>query len=340
MKRGIIAGKFLPPHAGHSYLIDSAAQQCDQLTVLICDRPEYLIPAQLRQQWLRELHPEVEFIIIPDTLDDDDSAGWAAATIKLLGYTPDCVFSSEAYGASWAQHMDAANMLIDLPRRKFPISGTAVRDDPWANWRYLAEPVRGYFAKRICVVGSESSGTTTLTKALAKHYQTNWVPEYGRQYNIDNLTRLDSEGWQTADFVEIAKEQNCLEDAAARTANKILFCDTDSFATSIWHQRYLGTRSYQVEALAAGRRYDLYLLTDANIPFEQDGIRDGEHLRQWMQQAFIDKLTFWGKPFVLMTGSKTERLDQATAIIDSLMADSAVQIPHLQRNHWQAQGGF
>lgn len=340
MKRGIIAGKFLPPHAGHSYLIESAASQCDQLTILICDRPEYLIPAALRQQWLQELHPGVTFLIIPDTLDDDDSAGWAANTIKLLGYTPDCVFSSEAYGANWAHHLGCDHQSIDLARRHLPISGTAVRHDPWANGEFLAPPVRAYFTKRICLLGSESSGTTTLTKALAKHYNTNWVPEYGRQYTIDHLPRLDAEGWQTSDFVTIARTQNQREDEAARQANNLLFCDTDSFATSIWHQRYLETRSYEVEALAAGRRYDLCLLTDADIPFEQDGVRDGEHLRQWMQQVFIEKLTVWGKPYVVMTGSKQARLTQAIAIIDRLIDDTAVQIPNLQRNHWQAQGGF
>lgn len=340
MKRGIIAGKFLPPHAGHSYLIETATSQCDQLTVLICDRPEYVIPANLRKTWLEELHPTVNFIVIPDTLDDDDSAGWATATTKLLGYSPDCVFSSEAYGSTWAKYLGCDHQLIDLARRHLPISGTAVRHDPWTNWDYLSPAVRAYFAKRICLVGSESSGTTTLTKALAKHYQTSWVPEYGRQYTIDHLPRLDTEGWQTSDFVTIAKRQNKLEDQAARTTNKLLFCDTDSFATSIWHQRYMNTRSYEVEASAAGRRYELYLLTDAGIPFEQDGVRDGEHLRQSMQQAFIDKLTFWGKPYVLMTGSKAERLLQATTIIDSLMNDTAVKIPNLQRNHWQTQGGF
>ena len=340
MKRGIIAGKFVPPHLGHSYLIQEAEKQCDQLTVLICDRPEYPIPVRLRKRWLKHMHPAVTFVVIKDTLDDDDSKAWAANTLQVLGYKPDVVFSSEAYGPGYARYLGAAHVMIDQPRTHVPISGTKVREDPWANWQYLHPVVRAYFTRRICLVGSESSGTTTLTKALAKHYHTNWVAEYGRDYTINQQARLNRESWHTSDFVAIAKQQNQNEDAAAAVSNKLLFCDTDAFATSIWYERYIGTRSYEVEALAAGRPYALYLLTDTNIPWEDDGTRDGKHYRQWMQQRFATKLRFWSKPYVLITGSPEERLRQSTAIIDQLVANEAVQLPGLTRNAWHAEGGF
>jgi HTH-type transcriptional repressor of NAD biosynthesis genes len=340
MTRGIIAGKFVPPHLGHSYMIEQAAQQCDQLTVLICDRPEYLIPVKLRQQWLQQLHPSVTFTVIKDTLDDNDSAAWAANTLDLLGYKPDYVFSSEEYGTGYATHLGAKHVMIDQSRLHMPISGTKVREDPWANWQYLAPIVRSYFARRICLVGSESSGTTTLTRALAEHYQTNWVAEYGRDYTIHNQLRLNRDGWKTKDFVRIARTQNKLEDAAATASNKLLFCDTDSFATSIWHERYMGVRTYEVETLAAGRPYDIYLLTNTNIPFEDDGTRDGEQYRQWMQDRFEEKLRFWGKPYVLVSGTPERRLKQAITIIDRIIANQAVRLPGLVRNNWHNQGGF
>ncbi|HVX23887.1 MAG TPA: AAA family ATPase [Candidatus Saccharimonadales bacterium] len=340
MKRGVIAGKFLPPHKGHSYLIESGRNQCDELYVLICDRPEYLIPAPIRKSWLEAMHPGVNFIIITDDLDDDDSAGWAQATIELLGFQPDLVFSSEDYGKRWAKHLGAKHIMVDQARVALPVSATMIRNDPWTNWEYLDPEVRAYFTKRICLVGSESSGTTTLTKALAKHYKTDWVPEYGRQYSVDEKERLDREGWKSSDFVTIAQKQNELEDTAAKTANKLLFCDTDSFATGVWHKRYMGGRSSEVEALAAGRRYDLYILTDTHIPFEDDGLRDGEEFREWMQEEFIDKLRFWGKPFILVKGNPQERLEQAVSTINMLVNDSVVQIEGLQRNRWQHQGGF
>lgn len=340
MVRGVIAGKFLPPHLGHGYLIEEAARQCGQLTVLICDRPEYTIPAELRKSWLQQMHPGVTFKIIKDTLDDNDSKAWAANTVKVLGYRPDIVFSSEKYGQAYAKYMGARHVMVDYARRHTPISGTRVRENPWANWQYLHPVVRAYFARRICLVGSESSGTTTLTKALAEHYRTNWVAEYGRDYTVQQQKRLDREGWQTADFVKIAKQQNKLEDAAATRANKILFCDTDSFATSIWHERYMGKRACEVEALAAGRPYGLYILTDTGIPWEDDGTRDGEKYRQWMQARFEEKLRFWGKPYIVVTGSREERLAAAVDVIDRIVNQEAVQLPGLVRDTWHPKGGF
>lgn len=340
MVRGVTVGKFLPLHRGHEYLINTAAKRCDQLSVIVCDRPEYPIPLARRLQWLTRIHPGVRVVPVRDSLDDDDSAGWAKATIAALGFVPDIAFTSEDYGRRWAQHMGCRHQLIDKPRRHVPISGTAIRNDPWGNWQYLHPLVRAYFAKRICVVGSESSGTTTLSRALAAHYRTPWVAEYGRQYTEEQQSRIEKEGWRTDDFVAIATEQNRLEDEAAARADKLLICDTDSFATTIWHERYMGGRSHEVEALAAGRRYELYLLTDCHIPFEQDGTRDGEAYREWMQQRFEAKLCFWGKPYVLLTGNHESRLRSAIGLIDSLLDDTAVQLPGLRRNRWRPEGGF
>lgn len=340
MTRGVIAGKFLPPHSGHKYLIDQGRSQCDQLTVLICDRPEFGIPAQLRKKWLEAIHPDVQFIVIQDILDDNDSPAWATFTIQTLGFRPDVVFSSENYGTSYAHYLKCRHVNVDQARVHQPISGTAVREDPWSNWQYLDPIVRAYFTKRICIVGAESSGTTTLTKSLAEYYGTNWVAEYGRAYTELHQSELNHNGWKTSDFTHIAQEQNRLEDEAAAGANKLLFCDTDSFATSIWHERYMNRRSPEVEALAVNRQYTLYLLTHPEIPFEQDGMRDGEALRPWMHERFEEKLRFWSKPYVVMRGSQDERVKRAVSIIDQLNDGSAVQIKGLVRNKWQPRGGF
>ena len=87
-----------------------------------------------------------------------------------------------------------------------------------------------------------------------------------------------------------------MEDAAARQADRVLICDTPAFATSLWHERYLGRLSPEVEAIAASYRYELYLLTDVDIPFVQDGTRDGEHIRHGMHRRFVEWLTAHGHP--------------------------------------------
>src|SRR5438105_568448 len=83
-RRGVIIGKFYPPHRGHKYLIDTGRASVDQLTVIVCDKPGQVPPAQLRAAWLREIHPNVEVMVVDDRLDDDDSKGWAEYTIQTL----------------------------------------------------------------------------------------------------------------------------------------------------------------------------------------------------------------------------------------------------------------
>jgi HTH-type transcriptional repressor of NAD biosynthesis genes len=318
-KRGLVIGKFYPPHRGHDYLIETAQAQVDALVVLVCEKQEQPIPGALRATWLREIHPGVDVQIVPDILEDDDSAGWADYTRRWLGYTPDVVFTSEDYGDHYAHYLGCRHVQVDRERRHMPISGTAVRNHPLAHWAYLAPCVRAYFARRVCVLGAESTGTTTMAQALAVHYQTAWVEEYGRQYWVEKMRRLDDQTWRTEEFVYIASEQCRLEDEAARQANRILICDTDAFATSIWHERYMGCRSAAVEAIAATRHYDLYLLTDADIPFIQDGTRDGEHIRHAMHERFKTRFQEENRSYLLLSGPHEERLRTATAAIDALL---------------------
>jgi HTH-type transcriptional repressor of NAD biosynthesis genes len=320
MKRGLIVGKFYPPHAGHHYLIETGEANCDELTVLVCHRPEHVISGEQRAAWLRQAHPNVIVRVIDDKLDDSDSPGWATFSLKEMGDKIDVVFTSESYGKPWAEAIGCEHFQVDIDRATYPCSGTAIRKDPYKMWNYLSDPVKAYFAFRVCVVGAESTGKTTLSIALASHYQTCWVPEYGRIYTEENIKDVWNYSWKSSDFKKIAKTQAQLEDEAATQANKILVCDTDVFATSIWHKRYMGSRSPAVETLAAHRPpMALYILTDPTTPFDQDGYRDGHDIRDWMHQQFVDSLTMWNKNYIYVSGTPEERLQQAIQSIDKLM---------------------
>jgi HTH-type transcriptional regulator, transcriptional repressor of NAD biosynthesis genes len=83
-----------------------------------------------------------------------------------------------------------------------------------------------------------------------------------------------------------------------------LLCDTDVLAKGIWHERYMGCRSPDVEAFAASHRHDLYLLAGCDLPFVQDGLRDGETIRQWMTKRFEDALTECGLRWVQISGRR------------------------------------
>lgn len=175
--------------------------------------------------------------------------------------------------------------------------------------------------KRVAIVGAESTGKTTLAQELAQHFKTVWVPEYGREYTEISVgpEAFFQHKWRDDEFVHIAKKQVELEDQLARDANRVLVCDTDVLATCIWQERYMGHVSPEVERIASQRRYSLYLLTNCEIPFMQDGLRDGEHLREGMTQRFRDELTKRQWPWILIHGSHEQRMRSSLDAIEKFL---------------------
>ncbi len=287
--------------------------------MIVCDKPEMRPEGSLRAAWLREIHPDAEVILIDDRLPADDSRLWAENTKLILGKSPDVVFTSEDYGEPYSRFLGCDHAMVDRNRIAVPCSGTLVRKSPLERLDFLEPCVRAYYVRRVAVMGAESTGTTTLAHDLAEAYDTNWVEEYGREYWIGKVRRGEEDRWTEEEFIHIAEEQSRREDLAAQQANRILFCDTDAFATSLWYERYLGHRSARVEAVSAERCYDLTLLTGAEIPFIQDGWRDGEHIRLDMHRRFIQRLDEEDRPYVLLEGSPDERIFKAKRLVDLLL---------------------
>jgi NadR type nicotinamide-nucleotide adenylyltransferase len=338
MTNGLVIGKFYPPHAGHHHLIDTAAARSDDLTVIVAGSPDESIPIALRAAWLRERHtqPHVEIVTIVDDhpVDFDSDEIWEAHVALFRQGAPevDVVFSSEEYGPELARRLGAGHVAVDPARTRFPVSGTAVRKDPAGCWEWLSPPVRAYLARRVALVGAESTGTTTLARALAEHYRTRggvwaatrWVPEYGRLYCEEKLAlaRRDDPGlwigdlsWSAEEFALIVERQRAWEEAAARAGSPVLLCDTDAFATSLWQERYLGPPVPEFSA-----EHDLWILTDTHgVPFVQDGWRDGEAIRERMSERFLAELERRGLPYVVVSGAHEDRLRVAVEAIDGVL---------------------
>ncbi|EST36229.1 hypothetical protein N566_16555 [Streptomycetaceae bacterium MP113-05] len=197
--------------------------------------------------------------------------------------------------------------------------------------------MRAALTRRVVVVGAESTGTTTMARALAERFRarggvwadTRWVPEYGRRYSAEKFARLRATRpgagfaevpWHSDEFVAVAERQLADDDAAARTGSPVLFCDTDALAT-VWHERYTGHRDPRVAEIAARGSHDLWLLTGhTGVPFEDDGLRDGPHLRAWMTGRLRAELTARHLPHLLITGGHHERLRRAVAAVDELLS--------------------
>lgn len=350
-RHGLVIGKFYPPHAGHHLLVRAAASLSQRLTVLVCASSVESIPLARRVAWMRAVHPEphitVHGVVDEHPVDLESDAVWRAhveifraGAREVSGEPVDAVFTSEAYGAELGRRLGARAVCVDPERGLAPVSGTAVRRDPVAAWELLAPPVRAGLARRVAIVGAESTGKTTLAAALraslaargGPHSLTRVVPEIGRDVTVEKLALaraaaawegrpppgMEELRWETPDFVDIAAAQNAREEAEALAGGPVLVADTDAFATGIWHERYVGRRAPEVEALA--RASDLYLLTHPDdVPFAQDGLRDGEALRGWMTETFAARLQ--GRRWRWLRGGREPRLAAALAAVDELLAE-------------------
>ncbi len=180
---------------------------------------------------------------------------------------------------------------------------------------YVVDPVPPP-VRRICLTGAESTGKTTMCELLARRHHTSWVHEYGRDHTVDKLRAGTNDHWTTADFVIIAQRQIELENEAAERANRYLFCDTDALATQLWHERYQGCMSPEVQAIADTHHYDLYVLCDIDVPFERDGVRFDPTARPRMHTRFVEELNKRSEPWILVSGTLDERLDRIDADLD------------------------
>lgn len=146
---GLVLGKFCPPHKGHSFLIETALAQVDELFVLVCHREDFPIPVERRVGWLQDLHPRAHILVLDQRLfDKDDAQAWVDATVHLLGRVPDLIFSSESYGDHYAQLSGCRHVLVDGKRLAVPIAASQIWQEPQRYAHFLEGPVRDYLLRR------------------------------------------------------------------------------------------------------------------------------------------------------------------------------------------------
>ncbi len=169
---------------------------------------------------------------------------------------------------------------------------------------------------RIVLYGPESTGKTTLAKALAEHYQTAWVPEFARDF-LQHKWDTRQEHCSLEDLITIAHGQLAAENAALKNARKFLFCDTNILVTKVWSETHFdGYCAPEIATLFATTQYDLYVLTDIDVPWEKDDLRDRPEARPQMYNYFKDQLILHKLPFIALSGTLEERLAKAIAAIE------------------------
>jgi NadR type nicotinamide-nucleotide adenylyltransferase len=172
---------------------------------------------------------------------------------------------------------------------------------------------------KVVIFGPESTGKTTLSTQLARHYNTVWAPEFAREY-LQKKWNNYRKTCEDIDIIPIAEGQMKLENNLAKKADKILICDTDLLETKVYSQEYYGGFvDPKLDEAAKTNQYDLYLLTYIDTPWEADDLRDRPGMRLEMFNAFEKALKDHNKNYILLKGDKETRLKKAVRVIDKIL---------------------
>jgi NadR type nicotinamide-nucleotide adenylyltransferase len=167
---------------------------------------------------------------------------------------------------------------------------------------------------KIAIVGPESTGKSTMSAYLAKHYQTVWVPEFARDY-CAKLTGPCT--WQ--DEINMFYGQLALEEEYLPKANRLLICDTTFITVKIWSDYTFGRSPREVLDELPKHPYDLYLLLNIDLPWEEDPLRDFPHMREHFMEVWYKELQALNANYVLISGTSQNRYDSAVKAIDDFL---------------------
>jgi HTH-type transcriptional regulator, transcriptional repressor of NAD biosynthesis genes len=321
MKKGLVFGKFMPVHNGHLALINFALSNCEQVIVSMSFTLTDSISAQLRFSWLKDIFKENPKIIIVQYLDDFNDENlplfeatklWAAF-IKKEFSDVEAFFCSENYGQPLSFHLGIPCIYFDEERIQIPISATKIRQNPFQNWTFIPVQVKPYFIKKICLFGPESVGKTVLSQKLAQYFDTDFVHELARDLLISNEEISEQK------MIEIGKKQTELVVQKSQNANKLLFCDTDVITTQIYAKHYLGFIPPILFELENRVVYDVYFLLNIDTEWVADPLRDLEYMRKEMFEKFRLELEKRNIPYILISGSWTERMKQMVEIVENIL---------------------
>lgn len=171
--------------------------------------------------------------------------------------------------------------------------------------------------------GPESTGKTTLSRALAAHFDTVWAPEFARDYLQQKLDKT-GEICQPEDLMPIAIGQVKTENDALLTAHKYLFCDTNLLVTKVFSEIYYNFCDPVLDKAARKHKYDLFFLTDIDVPWTKDALRDSAENRETIFNTFKSALVENDKPFIVLSGDEQTRFEKARIILKNLTKAKAL----------------
>lgn len=168
--------------------------------------------------------------------------------------------------------------------------------------------------KKVCIIGPECTGKSELSQFLAKHYGCPCVDEYARAY-LNKLGR----SYEQFDLTKIAHGQIRMEDEWMSEAKNLMICDTNLLVIKIWSEHKYGQCDPEIIQRMKERKYDLFLLTYIDVPWEQDPQREHPDKREHFWYLFKNELAQMSANVVEIAGPREERRKKAISAIDALL---------------------
>ena len=311
-KVAVVFGTFAPLHQGHIDLIQRAKRQCDRVCVIVSgykgDRGEEVgLPLQKRFRYIREGFSNDELTQIYK-LDETDlpryPLGWepwlktALETIQYHAEREELIFSvgEKAY----QEELEARGFEACLQERQFGISGTLIRENPSKYWKYIAQPFRRQFTKKVLIMGSASNGKTTLAKDLARYYDAPVSLEYAREYQIKNNVRDDELTPKDYYYLLLGQYDQTSKLIDSNANRGLVIADTNSLVTKGYYDYYMETEDqgdlsgetfdHLFASILAKEKWDLILFVQPVGSYVNDGFRDMTMAEDHIRHSFSQHL--------------------------------------------------
>ena len=311
-KVAVVFGTFAPLHQGHIDLIQRAKRQCDRVCVIVSgykgDRGEEVgLPLQKRFRYIREGFSNDELTQIYK-LDETElpryPLGWepwlktALETIQYDSKREDLVFFVGE--KTYQEELEARGFEARLQERQFGISGTLIRENPSKYWKYIAQPFRRQFTKKVLIMGSASNGKTTLAKDLARFYDAPVSLEYAREYQIRNNVRDDELTPKDYYYLLLGQydQTSKLIDSSANRG--LVIADTNSLVTKGYYDYYMEVEGQETSvtdtfdnlfvSILAKEKWDLILFVQPIGSYVNDGFRDMTMADDEIRNSFSNHL--------------------------------------------------
>ena len=169
---------------------------------------------------------------------------------------------------------------------------------------------------RVALIGPESTSKSTLSEALAKHYNTLWIQEYAREY----LSKINRK-YTIDDIVAIAKEQLFQEQQLIKKANRIIFIDTELIISKVWCEDVFKICPDWISENLIKHQYDLYLLTSPDLPWKEDALRENPHRREFLFEWYEKELKNMNANYEVVKGVGDLRLKNSISLIEKYLSN-------------------